>query len=126
MGVVVTWKQVMRGGAQKVDPRVPSSHARHGSPSHWWMPPKRRCRPGPSVLFFVSSTLSASSRSCASDFSGRAYGAMTGLYSRLLVSYRPLARPGISSTGRYGGSISLDLESSTESRSRRPPSLPAL
>ena len=43
------------------------------TPSHWWMPPKRRCRPGPSVLFFVSSTLSASSRSCASDFSGRAY-----------------------------------------------------
>ena len=44
--------------AQK-DPRVLSSHARHGSPSHWWMPPKRRCRPGPSVLFFVSSTFSA-------------------------------------------------------------------
>ena len=43
------------------------------TPSHWWMPPKRRCRPGPRVLFFVSSTLSASSRSCASDFSGRAY-----------------------------------------------------
>ena len=62
MGVVVTLagKQMMTGGAQKVDPRVPSSHARQGSPSHWWMPPKRRCRPGPSVLFFVSSTFSAS------------------------------------------------------------------
>ena len=30
MGVVVTWKQVMRSGAQ-MDPRVLSSHARHGS-----------------------------------------------------------------------------------------------
>ena len=39
------WKQVMTGGAQKVDPRVgrlvgvdprvPSSHARQGSPSHY-------------------------------------------------------------------------------------------
>ena len=47
VGVVVTLagKQMMTGGAQKVDPRVPSSHARQGSPSHWWMPPKRRCRP---------------------------------------------------------------------------------
>ena len=33
MGVVVTLagKQMMTGGAQKVDPRVPSSHARQGS-----------------------------------------------------------------------------------------------
>ena len=51
--------------AQK-DPRVLSSHARQGSPSHWWTPPKRRCRPAGAGRFLaflcLVATAPASSR----------------------------------------------------------------
>ena len=148
MGVVVTLagKQMMTGGAQKVDPRVPSSHARHGSPSHWWMPPKRRCRPGPSVFVMDEAVMvvmlsrgllwhktasknsreASSTRCMASDSLVDAWTTHAS-FSFLLVSYRTLAPLGFDFAGRRAvraskgnrGRVSIALRTSLRRGARQ-------